>query len=78
MVRPPYGEVTPSTLIALVRRKLQIVLWTQYTKDFEARNGEQLRVWFELNAPVSGSIVLLHDNMAITAENGGTQNRHSY
>jgi len=69
LFRPPYGELTPLSLLALLRSGVRTIQWSQDTKDFEADTAYQFNQWFVNNKPSLGSVVLMHDNQALTSEN---------
>jgi len=67
LFRPPYGELTPRSLIRIVRNNMQIVHWTHEPKDSEISRDRQLVRWFEEHRPFDGAVVLLHDSRRVTA-----------
>jgi len=67
LFRPPYGELTPLSLLALLLNGFRIIHWSQDTRDFEATSQSQFCEWFVNNEPASGSVVLLHDNQMLTS-----------
>jgi len=69
LFRPPYGELTSLSLLALLCTGVRIIQWSQDTKDFEATSQSQFYQWFVNNKPTSGTVVLMHDNQALTSDN---------
>ncbi len=66
LFRPPYGELTPLSLIALLRAGTRIVQWSQDTKDYTTSTHDEFCRWFINNQPSAGAVVLMHDNQKIT------------
>lgn len=60
-IRPPYGQLTASTLVEARRHSLQVVLWSRWGKEF---TGERVDEVLDRLSPglVPGAIVLLHDS----------------
>ena len=69
LFRPPYGELTPRSLICLLKNNYRIIHWSADTKDFEAQTTNQLKEWFTNNFPQPGEVVLMHDCVELTALN---------
>lgn len=61
-LRPPYGAVAASTLVAARRSGLSLILWTSWGKDWKAGvSGRQVADEVE-RTTVGGDTVLLHDS----------------
>ncbi|APG28443.1 hypothetical protein A7E78_11645 [Syntrophotalea acetylenivorans] len=69
LFRPPYGELTPLSLLALMREGIRTIHWSQDTKDFACTSKSKFCQWFADNTPTPGTIVLMHDLTALTHEN---------
>jgi len=67
LFRPPYGELTPRTLMKLVLDGFRIVHWTHDTRDFQRPNIPDLRQRFSEEPLVDGDIVLMHDDCCVTS-----------
>ena len=60
--RPPFGHVSAATLLEARRQRLELVLWSQWGKEFAAA-ADPDRVLERLASGLHpGAIVLLHDN----------------
>lgn len=68
LFRPPYGELTPQTLLGLLKTNTRIIQWSHDSKDFEAKTGAQFEKWFIDNKPSFGSVILMHDNQDLTSQ----------
>lgn len=68
LFRPPYGDLTPLTLLYLVRNSFQVIQWSLDTKDFRASSKDQLGTWFANTSPKAGDIILMHDNKETTSQ----------
>jgi peptidoglycan-N-acetylglucosamine deacetylase len=60
LFRPPYGSFDRSTLAALRRRQMLMVLWTIDSEDY-LRPGVKAIVYNVLSGARPGAIVLMHD-----------------
>lgn len=65
--RPPFGELTPLSLLGLLRLGMRIVRWSHDPKDFDCSDCESVREWFCSHQPSPGAILLLHDDREITS-----------
>lgn len=59
--RPPKGKVTVGKLVALLRARQRIALWSADPRDYALTSSEPLVEWARTHSPVNGEIVLLHD-----------------
>ena len=66
-VRPPYGAVSTSTLIAARRAGLGPVLWTTWGRDWRAGATPDSIVADISSTLVDGATVLLHDSDCTSA-----------
>lgn len=59
--RPPYGQVSGASMLAARSRRLQLVLWSAWGREWAAPDAGAVsrRV---INALTDGAIVLLHDS----------------
>jgi peptidoglycan/xylan/chitin deacetylase (PgdA/CDA1 family) len=67
LFRPPHGELTPLSLVKLLRTGMRIMHWTHEPKDFESNSNQQLMNWFQTHRPCRGAVVVLHDACRVTA-----------
>jgi peptidoglycan-N-acetylglucosamine deacetylase len=64
--RPPRGELPPGLLLALVRRKKTIAMWSYDSLDYQGRGAASIVQRFTEQPLQRGEIVLLHDDNAHT------------
>lgn len=69
LFRPPYGELTPSSLLFLMRAGIRTIHWSQDTKDYACTSQAKFCKWFVDNQPTPGTVVLMHDLPSITYRN---------
>jgi len=67
LFRPPYGELTPRTLMKLVLDGFRIIHWTHDTRDLQLPSIQHLRQRFSEDLLVDGDIVLMHDDCCVTS-----------
>jgi len=67
LFRPPYGELTPLTLLRLMSDGFRIIHWTHDTRDFLLPTISELSRRFDEEALTDGDIVLMHDDRCITS-----------
>jgi len=67
LFRPPYGELTPLTLLKLILEGFRIIHWTCDTHDFLLPTIPDLRQSFAERPLVDGDIVLMHDDCCVTS-----------
>lgn len=67
-MRPPYGALTPRTLIGLMARRFRIVLWSVDSLDHAVNDACRLQERFDSTPLRAGDIVLFHDDYAHTVE----------
>jgi len=65
-VRPPYGALTPRSMVGLLARGFRIVLWSVDSMDHAIRDVEHLKNRFACLSLEAGDIVLLHDDYTET------------
>ncbi len=68
LFRPAFGELTPRILAGMLRRRMQIAMWSHDPRDYAKASADEFCDWFRASVPDAGSIVLLHDNNRITGE----------
>jgi peptidoglycan-N-acetylglucosamine deacetylase len=66
--RPPRGELSPTLLVALIRRNQTIAMWSYDSLDYEGRGAESIVRRFEKHPMRPGEIVLMHDDNAHTLQ----------
>ena len=66
-VRPPYGALSTSTLLAARRAALRPVLWTTWGRDWRAEATAESIVDDVSSTLVKGATVLLHDSDCTSA-----------
>jgi peptidoglycan-N-acetylglucosamine deacetylase len=66
-VRPPYGALSSSTLVAARRAGLRPVLWTTWGRDWRAGASAESIVDDVSSTLVEGATVLLHDSDCTSA-----------
>jgi peptidoglycan-N-acetylglucosamine deacetylase len=67
LFRPPYGELTPLTLLRLIYDGFCIVHWTHDTRDFLLPTIPELSRQFDDETLEDGDIVLMHDDRCVTS-----------
>ncbi len=67
LFRPPYGELTPLTLLRLMFDGFRVIHWTHDTRDFLLPTISELSRRFDRDTLADGDIVLMHDDRCITS-----------
>jgi peptidoglycan/xylan/chitin deacetylase (PgdA/CDA1 family) len=67
LFRPPYGELTPLTLLRLMTEGFRIIQWTHDTRDFLLPTVSALSRRFDHETLSDGDIVLMHDDRCVTS-----------
>lgn len=67
LFRPPYGTITPPTLIRLLRNGYRFIYWSRDSRDSWLTDAPALLGSFADTPPRPGDIVLFHDDYAQTA-----------
>ncbi|MEE9439526.1 MAG: polysaccharide deacetylase family protein [Saprospiraceae bacterium] len=62
LFRPPYGRVSPTTLLAL-KKRYKIVMWDVLSGDFDSEISAQECIANVTNNTESGSIIVFHDSI---------------
>lgn len=62
LFRPPYGKLTPLTLLAL-RKTYQIIMWDVISCDFDVRVRPEMVLQNVLDFSGPGSIIVFHDSI---------------
>jgi peptidoglycan/xylan/chitin deacetylase (PgdA/CDA1 family) len=62
LYRPPYGDITAATLLALVARRYQFVYWTVDSNDSFVRDPGELDAAMASQTIAPGSILLFHED----------------
>ena len=66
--RPPYGVVTGGDLLAVRTQDVELVLWTSWGKDWQARaTGQSVIAELKKGGVVGGATLLLHDSDCTSA-----------
>jgi peptidoglycan-N-acetylglucosamine deacetylase len=60
--RPPRGELSPSLLFALMRRKQTVAMWSYDSMDYQSSGVESIVRRFAEQPVQRGEIVLMHDD----------------
>lgn len=68
LFRPPHGKLTLTKLLSLWCAGQSVVLWNRDPKDFGLGSAVRLIDWFKSAQISGGDVVLLHDNLAHTAD----------
>jgi peptidoglycan-N-acetylglucosamine deacetylase len=66
LVRPPYGAVSPTSLLTCARRGFTTVLWSLNSGDWTRHDPEEVAKPFTSRAAAGGDIVLLHEGQSWT------------
>ncbi len=66
LVRPPYGAVSPASLLTCARQGFTTVLWSLNSGDWKRRSALELEQTFTDQAAAPGEIVLLHEGQSWT------------
>ena len=61
-VRPPWGTFNLFTLFGMLRRNLQVILWSVEAYDWRKRQTSEKIAEIILNRVEDGSIIVLHDS----------------
>ena len=64
--RPPYGHITPSSTLALVRKGFRFIFWSLDSNDSFVPDAAALVAYVKASPLRAGSIVLFHDDYAHT------------
>ncbi len=67
LFRPPYGTITPATLIRLLRDDFRFIYWSRDSRDSWLTEAPALLGSFAHTPASPGDIVLFHDDYAQTA-----------
>jgi peptidoglycan/xylan/chitin deacetylase (PgdA/CDA1 family) len=67
-VRPPYGAVSPSSLLTCARQGFTTVLWSLNSCDWRARDAAEVERAVGESRASAGDIVLLHEGQSLTIE----------
>ncbi|CAN5437006.1 polysaccharide deacetylase family protein [soil metagenome] len=62
LFRPPYGKLTPATLLAL-RKKYRIIMWDVISCDFDVSVAKEKVLHNILKHTSNGSIIVFHDSL---------------
>ncbi|MBL0097536.1 MAG: polysaccharide deacetylase family protein [Bacteroidetes bacterium] len=62
LFRPPYGKLTPRTLIAL-RKRYRIIMWDVITGDFDEKVSAKQLEKNVIDHAKNGSIIVFHDSV---------------
>jgi peptidoglycan/xylan/chitin deacetylase (PgdA/CDA1 family) len=68
LVRPPYGDVSASTLLTCASQGFTTVLWSLNSGDWRAKDAQEVEHTFSANRASAGEIVLLHEGQPLTIE----------
>lgn len=66
MYRPPRGRMSATALRYLLRRRLQIVMWSIDTLDYHRDSSEAVVERLRWEQPGAGDIILFHDDNPFT------------
>ena len=66
--RPPYGNITGTSFLALVRRGFRFVFWSVDSRDSFIRETSALMAHIDSLPIAGGDILLLHEDYAHTVE----------
>jgi len=66
LVRPPYGAVSPGSLLTCARRGFTTVLWSLNSGDWARHDPNEVARTFTGRAAAGGDIVLLHEGQPWT------------
>ena len=62
LFRPPYGKLTPRTLVAL-RKKYRIIMWDVISGDFDENVSAAQVAKNVIENTMNGSIIVFHDSL---------------
>ena len=68
LVRPPYGAVSPSSLMTCALQGFTTVLWSLNSGDWRAREPGEVERTVSAGQASAGDIVLLHEGQPLTIE----------
>lgn len=68
LFRPPYGNITGPSFLALARRGFRFVFWSVDSRDSFIRETPALTAYFDSLPVAGGDILLLHEDYAHTVE----------
>jgi peptidoglycan/xylan/chitin deacetylase (PgdA/CDA1 family) len=68
LVRPPYGAVSPLSLMTCARQGFTTVLWSLNSGDWRARDAHEVERTVSTSRVAAGDIVLLHEGQPLTVE----------
>lgn len=68
LVRPPYGAVSPSSLMTCALQGFTTVLWSLNSCDWRARDAAEVERAVCESRTEAGEIVLLHEGQTLTIE----------
>jgi peptidoglycan/xylan/chitin deacetylase (PgdA/CDA1 family) len=66
LVRPPYGAVSPKSLLTCARHGFTTVLWSLNSGDWKRQSASEVEKAFAEHAAAPGEIVLLHEGQPWT------------
>jgi peptidoglycan/xylan/chitin deacetylase (PgdA/CDA1 family) len=66
LVRPPYGAVSPASLLTCARRGFTTVLWSVNSGDWVRHDADEVAQTFTAESAAGGDIVLLHEGQPWT------------
>jgi peptidoglycan-N-acetylglucosamine deacetylase len=66
LVRPPYGAVSPGSLLTCAREGFTTVMWSVNSGDWARHDAEDVARTFAATSASSGDIVLLHEGQPWT------------
>jgi peptidoglycan/xylan/chitin deacetylase (PgdA/CDA1 family) len=66
LVRPPYGAVSPASLLTCARNGFTTVLWSLNSGDWKRRSAREVERTFTDHTAAPGEIVLLHEGQSWT------------
>lgn len=66
--RPPYGSITISSFIKLVRKGFQIIMWSYDSDDSYILDHSKLLAHLKNSIPKPGSILLFHEDYGHTVK----------
>jgi peptidoglycan/xylan/chitin deacetylase (PgdA/CDA1 family) len=66
LVRPPYGAVSPASLLTCARRGFTTVMWSVNSGDWARHDPDEVARTFKGESAAGGDIVLLHEGQPWT------------
>jgi len=66
LVRPPYGAVSPASLLTCAREGFTTVLWSFNSNDWRARDASEVERTLAAREATPGDILLLHEGQQLT------------